>query len=129
MSRLQKIILVVGMFSLFEALLQQRMRWAQPFDRLNDFLRQCDRDELAEVFGDYRLAVNVLKHGHGRSYEQLLARSCKLEFRVKPKEEYLFSEGDVSEVGVLVDVDDGFVRRCAALIQEASAIIRLEEGF
>jgi hypothetical protein len=30
----------------------------------------------------------------------------------------------VSEVSVLIDVDDQFVRRCAALIQEVSVILR-----
>jgi hypothetical protein len=30
-------------------------------------------------------------------------------------------------VGVLLDVDDGFVRRCAAVIEEVSAVIRSKE--
>jgi hypothetical protein len=79
---------------------------------------------LARTFDDYRLAVNVLKHGRGRSYDQLLARSGEVEFEVKPPKESVVSEGDVSEVGVLIDVDDGFVRRCAAVIEEVSAVIR-----
>ena len=68
--------------------------------------------------------MNVLKHGRGRSYERLLARPGEVEFKVKAPDENFFSEGDVSEVGVLIDVDDGFVRRCAAVIEEASAVIR-----
>jgi hypothetical protein len=127
MVRLQSIILAIGMFSLFESLLQSRMQWVQPFDQLHEYLKQCDRDELAQTFSDYRLAINVLKHGRGRSYAQLLARAVKLEFEVKPQGEDFFYEGDVSEVDTLINVDERFVRRCAALIQEASAVIRSKE--
>jgi hypothetical protein len=35
MLRLQRAILAIGMFSLFEALLQSGMGWEQPFDRLH----------------------------------------------------------------------------------------------
>jgi hypothetical protein len=116
------------MFSIFESLLQDCMQWTEPFDSLNVYLRKHQRDTLAQTVGDYKLAINVLKHGRGASYEGLLARGAELEFNVKPKGDYFFFEGDVSEVvGVLVDVDDRFVRRCAALIEEASALIRSEE--
>jgi hypothetical protein len=125
MLRLQRAILVTGMFSLFESLLQSEMGWTEPFDRLKERLAQSGNIELAETFDDYQLAINVLKHGKGRSYRQLLAKASKLEFKVKPEGEPFFFEGDVSEVSVLIDVDDRFVMRCAALIQEASAIIRL----
>jgi hypothetical protein len=82
---------------------------------------------LAEKFNDYRLAINVLKHGRGRNYQQLLAKSSQLEFKIKPDGEPFFFEGDVSEVDVLIDAGDTFVKRCAALIQDASAIIRSKE--
>ncbi len=125
--RLQKSILAVGMFSLFESMLQDRLRWPRLFEHLKEYLTEAGHQRLARAFDDYRLAVNVLKHGRGRSYEQLLARSGEVEFKVKPPEENFFSEGDVSEVGVLIDVDDGFVRRCAAVIEEVSAVIRSKE--
>jgi hypothetical protein len=124
MLRLQRAILVTGMFSLFESLLQSEMGWTEPFDRLKEHLIQSGNTELVEAFNDYQLAINVLKHGNGRGYRQLLAKSPKLEFKVKPKGEALFFEGDVSEVSVLIDVNEQFVRRCAVLIQEVSAIIR-----
>ena len=72
--------------------------------------------ELAETFTDYQLAINVLKHGQGR-------RSSQLEFKIKPEGELYFFEGAVSEVSVSIDVDEQFVRRCAALIREASSVI------
>lgn len=91
--------------------------------KLKDYLKQSGNVELAETFNDYQLAINVLKHGKGRSYRQLLAKSSELEFKVKREGDNFFFEGDVSEVSVLIDVDDQFVRRCATLIQEASSII------
>jgi hypothetical protein len=66
MLRLQRAILVVGMFSLFEALLESEMGWAEPFKRLKGCLKQTGKSQLAETFDDYQLAINVLKHGTGR---------------------------------------------------------------
>jgi hypothetical protein len=122
--RLQRAILAIGMFSLFEALLQSHMGWRKPFDRLVTYLEGSEERALARSFNQYRLAINVLKHGEGLSYDQLLAVSSKLEFKIRPKGEPFLSEGDVSEVGVLVYADEAFVQRCAALIAQASAIIR-----
>jgi hypothetical protein len=124
MLRLQRATLVIGMFSLFESMLQSTRRWNDPFERLRDRLKEAGKLELAEIFNDYRLAVNVLKHGNGRSYQSLLAKSESLEFKIKPEAESFFFEGDVSEVNVLIDVDEKFVRRSAILIQEVSALLQ-----
>jgi hypothetical protein len=67
--------------------------------------------------------VNVLKHGRGRSYEKLVAKSVKLPFAVKPPDEAFFEEGDVSEVTSLVEVNPGFVRKCSAVIEEVIAAL------
>jgi hypothetical protein len=74
------------------------------------------------------LAINVLKHGRGRSYEHLLSKSAELEFKVKRPGESVFDEDEVSEVDTFIDVDDQFVRRCAALIQEITSFIRSKEN-
>jgi hypothetical protein len=121
--RLQRAILAVGMFSMFEALLQSKLKWAQPFTELDDYLRAHDKHDLASAIVDYRLAVNVLKHGQGRSHQELLARADKLEFKVRADGDHFYGEGDVSDVGTLVDVDDHFVRRCAEVIEQASDAI------
>jgi hypothetical protein len=125
--RLQGAVLSIGMFSLFESLLQTHMGWPQPFDQLPKYLKDHKEDALANVFGDYQLAVNVLKHGRGRSYDQLLAKSANLEFKIKPEGGPFFHEGDVSEVDILIDVDDRFVRGCAALIERVSSVLRSNE--
>jgi hypothetical protein len=127
--RLQGAILSIGMFALFESLLQTHLGWSQPFDRLLKYLRDHKKDELADTFDDYRLAINVVKHGKGRSYDELLSRGRQLEFEAKPQNEPFFHEGDVSEVSTLINVDERFVRRCAALIEDVTAVIRSNEQF
>src|SRR4051794_13581428 len=128
--RLQKAILVTGMFSLYESFLQVGMGWKErsAFEELEKFLKKHDEHKLSQVFSDYRLAVNVLKHGRGSSYDRLAKRSSELEFKMKLPDEVFFFEGDVSElVSVLIDVDDNFVERCAEIIQETLAVLRSKE--
>ncbi|MNR28378.1 hypothetical protein D3C85_1457000 [compost metagenome] len=67
-----------------------------------------------------QLAINVLKHGRGRSYNELVEKSGKLKFKVKMPGEHFFSEGDVSEVATLVEVDDRFVQMCADVIRDVT---------
>src|SRR4051794_5714317 len=90
MLSLQRAILATGMFSLFEGLLQSHKGWEKPFDRLKEYLREHGQQELAQIFDAYRLAINVLKHGQGRSYEILLSRASELEFKVKRPDERFF---------------------------------------
>jgi hypothetical protein len=111
------------MFSLFEALLQSKLGWEKPFEQLDAHLRWHAKPELATTIHDYKLAINVLKHGEGWSHKELLGRASTLEFKVREVHDAFFEEGDVSEVDILIDVDDAFVRRCAALIDEARTII------
>jgi hypothetical protein len=126
--RLQHAILAVGMFSMFEALLQSKLKWTQPFEQLDAYLEKLDKHDLASAINDYRLAINVLKHGEGRSHQELLTRTDKLEFKVRKPGEHFYQEGDVSDVGILVDADDKFVRRCAELIELTSDVIRAHES-
>jgi hypothetical protein len=124
MVRLQKAIMSVGMFSMFESILQQRMGWPDGFGGARKFLAQHGDAKLAKRFELFAAAVNVLKHGEGKSYDMLLSEAGPLPFRVKPRGDYFFHEGDVSEVTVLVDADDAFVMACAELIIHVSTLIR-----
>jgi hypothetical protein len=128
--RLQKTILATGMFSLYESFLQVGMGWQErfAFNELEKCLKKHGEYKLAEVFSDYRLAVNVLKHGKGESYDRLVKRSSELEFKIKLPDDAFVFEGDVSELGsVLIDVHDKFVERCAEIIQETLAVLRSKE--
>ena len=79
---------------------------------------------MKERFDDLFLAINVLKHGRGRSYDALVAKAKALPFRIKQPDESFFFEGDVSEVSTLVEVDDAFVQHCGKVISDVSGVIR-----
>lgn len=124
MIQLQKVILAVGMFSIFEASLQDRLNCSDGFREAGAILDQLGENELKEKFSDLAAAINVLKHGRGRSYDALVAKAPTLPFRVKMPDEDFFFEGDVSEVSTLVEVDDEFVQRCGNVIGQVSQALR-----
>lgn len=111
-------ILCIGGLSVFEATLQQSLGWTDSFNALDAHLRANAMDDLAERFRDYKDAINVLKHGEGRSYERLLARKMQLTFTVKDRGRAFFEEGDVSEVIRLIDADAAFARQCVTIVEE-----------
>lgn len=121
--QLQKAVLAVGMFSMFEAVLQDDLNCADGFPEAARRLDAMGEAVLKESFSDLQLAINVLKHGRGRSYDALVGRANALPFRVKLPGEHFFNEGDVSEASTLIDVDDAFVRRCAAILREVTVAL------
>lgn len=126
MIRLQKAVMAVGMFSIFEAILQDHLNCENEFIEIARILETSSDKILLQKFSDYKNAINVLKHGKGRSYDYLINRSDKLPFRIKLLGQNLFDEGDVSEVTILVDVDDDFVMGCARVIEEVTKIMQSE---
>jgi hypothetical protein len=124
MIQLQKAILAVGMFSMFEARLQDALSCTSGFDQAKRILVEEGELETKEHFDDVCMAINVLKHGRGRSYDALVAKVKKLPFKMKLPGESSFSEGDVSEVSTLVEVDDAFVRHCGKVVNQVSEVLR-----
>lgn len=124
MIQLQKTIFAVGMFSIFEANLQEGLDCKDGFETAKKILKAEKEAHLKECFDDLIWAINVLKHGRGRSYDALVAKAEKLPFRIKLPGESFFSEGDVSEVSTLIEVDDSFVQRCGDVIRNVSEVIR-----
>jgi len=120
---LQRAIFATGMFSLFEAELQDLLGTEYAFATARASLTDAGKAELSEEFGVYVDAINVLKHGRGRSYDRLVARRQALPFRVKSPGGF-FDEGDISEVSVLVYVDDAFVMACADIIERVALALR-----
>ena len=108
---------------MFEAILQDGLGCNDGFIEANEILRSEDETLLNKRFSDLQLAINVLKHGRGRSYDELV-KNVELPFRIKQPNEDFFCEGDVSEVSTLIEVDDAFVRNCSQVIYEVSAIIK-----
>lgn len=124
MIQLQKAILAVGMFSIFEARLQEGLSCSNGFGEAKKILDDEGKLDMKEHFDDLFLAVNVLKHGRGRSYDALVAKAEVLPFRIKLPDESFFFEGDVSEVSTLIEVDDALVQRCGDVIRDVSEVIR-----
>jgi hypothetical protein len=120
---LGKVVTAVGIFSIFEAQAQKRLNCADGFAELRRILISANKAELALRFEQFATAVNVLKHGRGRSYDWLLSRTGSLPFVIKAPDQHFFSEGDVSEPDTLVLVDDAFVNACAELVQALTATV------
>lgn len=111
-------IIAVGLIGAFEGMLQRHFIWGDAYTELDKVLRGKGRVDLANRLFDYRLAVNVLKHGQGPSYDKLLDRREALPFPIKGNGEAFFDEGDVSEVGGLVDTRGPFIQHCVQIINE-----------
>ena len=92
------------------------------FVTVRECLEHEKETDLNNRFAIFVQAVNVLKHGRGRSHDALIAMD-NLPFRIKRPGDDFFSEGDISEVATLIEVDDQFVRDCAALIARVAAVI------
>lgn len=125
MVQLQKAISAVGMFAMFDAVLQAQLQCKDGFQEANRILENTGVTELRGIFISLQLAVNVLKHGRGRSYDALVAVAATLPFRVKLPDESFFNEGDVSEISTLVEVNDLFILLCADVIHQVSSAINI----
>jgi len=124
MVQFQKAISAVGMFSIFEAMLQDGLEGKDGFREAHNILDDAGETALKERFVDLQLAINALKHGRGRSYDAVVEKADRLPFRVKQPGEAFFFEGDVSEVATLIEVDDAFVLSCAEVIRQVSEIVQ-----
>jgi hypothetical protein len=103
MATVQIEVAVVGVFSLFEARMQSQFPKGPFFKQLKEHLIELEQPELATSIWHYYLAVNVLKHGPGSSYEEL-RKIPNLPFPIKQLGDVFFDEGDVSEPEGLINV-------------------------
>jgi hypothetical protein len=123
MIQLHRAVIVVGIFSLFESIVQDRLECDNGFVAVRECLEREGEVDLGKLFSLFVYAINVLKHGRGRSYDALVAMGTDLPFRIKRPGEDFFFEGDVSEVATLVEVDDRFVQECTDLITQVTGVI------
>ncbi len=107
----------VDIFSLFEARMQHHFRRG-PFSRkLNSLLLDAKQTDLAYRFHQYYLAINVLKHGKGASYRELL-NAPRFLFAVKSTEDIIADKAHAP--ASLVDVSvPGFFDGLTTTIIEA----------
>jgi len=110
-------LVTVDTFSLFEARMQHHFRRG-PFSRkLKSLLLDSKQTDLAERFHQYYLAINVLKHGKGASYRELL--DAPSSFLVVKPNEGTIADGAPAPAG-LVDVNvPGFFDGLVTTILEA----------
>lgn len=122
MVQLQKVILAVGMFSIFDSELQIALSCKNGFKKARELLVDKGEIELEHQFENFILAINVLKHGQGSSFD-ILAGKNDLPFEIISMNSSLYDEGDVSQVNTLIKVDDTFAMDCAQLITQVSNIV------
>jgi hypothetical protein len=124
MVSLNKVVLAVGMFSIFEAHLQDNLNCEKGFSEAKKILDEAGENEIKDCFSNLILAINILKHGKGRSYNTLVNKADELSFRLKMPNETFFDEGDLSEISTLIEVDNDFVELCSKSIDDVSNIVR-----
>lgn len=120
---LQRAMTAVGLVSMFEAALQGALGVENGFGSARAVLQEGGHAKLEENFADLLRAVNVLKHGAGRSHSELLARRDELPFKVRAEGEF-FEEGDISGLDFLVRADDEFFNYCAAVVDEVATKVQ-----
>ena len=108
---------VVDTFTLFERQMQHHFKRG-PFSRkLRAALLDSGKADLADRVHQYYLAVNVLKHGKGASYRELLAVHSGI-IHVRPAEMFYPDEGPAPSG--LIDIGvPGFFDGLAATLLEA----------
>ena len=108
---------VVDIYSLFESRMQRNFKRG-PFSRkLKALLMEAKNPDLADRINQYYLAVNVLKHGTGASYRELVA-SPSSRIVTKPV------GGDGEQSTSLIDVSGiGFFDGLAEAILDACAFL------
>lgn len=91
----------VDILSVFEARMQHHFKRG-PFSRkLKSLLVQAGKTDLADSLHQYYLAINVLKHGKGASYRELLSTPSHL-VALKPASD--LTEDDAGVHTSLIDV-------------------------
>ncbi len=121
--RLQYAVTAVGMFSIFEADLQRELEPEDGFREARALLEERGENDLLQRFDLFKHAINVLKHGSGRSYDTLRQFEEELPFLIKLPDQEFFDEGDCTEIDTLVLADDDFVSNCAQIVYQISDIV------
>ena len=75
MIQLQKAIIAIGMFSLFESILQDGLSCKKGFEEAKKIIFKLGNIDLHNRFEYFISAINILKHGKGRSYDALITIS------------------------------------------------------
>ncbi|MEH6833893.1 MULTISPECIES: hypothetical protein [Falsihalocynthiibacter] len=107
----------VDIFSVFEARMQNTFKRGPFARKLKTMLVAAEQADLAERFHLYYLAINVLKHGKGASYRELLNDPSTL-IVVRPAEDTVADE-TLPAVGLIDVTVPGFFDGLSTTILEA----------
>ena len=118
MIQLQRAIIAIGSFSLLESILQDKLKCEDGFKEAKNRLIKSGHIELCNNFDNFICAINVLKHGRGRSYKKLISKKGSLPFKVKLPEKEIFNQGDVAEISTLIEINDSFILACTKVIHD-----------
>lgn len=125
MINMQKAFFIIGIFSYYEALLQGSLQSKNGFEEAKKILKNNNENLLLEKFIELQCVVNVLKHGKGRSYSQLIEKeNRKINIIIKEFEEEYFNEYNADEISSLIHINNEFIDETVSLINEFSAIIQ-----
>jgi len=138
MINLQKAIIAIGIFSMFESQLQDyfinndlikeeypescKKNFYYSFKTLKAILKDKNEKDLLTKFEIYDDAINTLKHGKGSGYYSLLKKENR-PFKIKKNDECFYFEGDVDEINSLIEVDNKFVNNCSQLLKNISLFL------
>lgn len=114
----------VGIFSIHESRLQSEYGWSAPFDEVIKILSGNGFTAEATAFEDYRLAINVLKHGIGSSHKKLFAKAANLPFKVRGTANDLQDEGDVCPPSDLIVMSATFLEQCCDIAETSYAVVK-----
>lgn len=115
------------MFSVFDAYLQKTLKCENGFQTARKNLLDNNQNDLVSRFDIITSAINVLKHGKGRSYEYLLSIKKDLPFKIKLPNDSFFHEGDVSEIDTLIQIDLTFLSVCEEVIKETCKVLQIHD--
>ncbi|ENG5660868.1 hypothetical protein ABUT75_002436 [Flavobacterium psychrophilum] len=125
MINLQKAFFFIGVFSYYEALLQERLECKNGLEEAKKILKENGENLLHEKFIELQYVVNVLKHGKGRSYNQLIEKeNRKINVIIKELEPEYYDEGSIDEISSLIEVNNEFIDESINLINEFSTVIQ-----
>ncbi|MDO6801952.1 hypothetical protein Q4595_05790 [Wenyingzhuangia sp. 1_MG-2023] len=123
---LQKAIIITGAFSIFESRLQDSLNCNNGFKEVRTLLKAKNKTELKYKFELFYMAINVIKHGKGKSYDRL-ALEKELPFKLIHQSHQSFEEGNISEIHTLIKVDDKFIYDCLDLINKIITLFQSEK--
>lgn len=119
---MDRAIFIVGVFSMYESTLQNKLNCRNGFKEIEKILKQNNKQLLLNQFLDLKYAINALKHGEGISHNTLLKKE-NLKIKIKKSHSEVFQEGNITEIETLILVNDKFILDCVKIMHAISKVL------